>query len=93
MPPHPEEDGEEGSKRAEERDSKVVEVHGAKTSAVVGGLRLYSHYELTVAAFNSKGEGPRSKAFHVSTPEGGGSQKPLFFRVCSSQALTFCVST
>lgn len=90
MPPHPEEDGEEGSEQAEE--SKVVQVHGTKTSAVVSGLRLYSRYELSVAAFNSKGDGPRSKPFYLSTPEGGESRRSLFFRVRSSQALTLCVS-
>lgn len=49
----------------------MVEVDGAKTSAEVTGLRLYSRYELSVTAFNSKGEGPHSQPHHFSTPEGG----------------------
>uniref|UniRef100_A0A3P8PDA1 Neural cell adhesion molecule L1 n=1 Tax=Astatotilapia calliptera TaxID=8154 RepID=A0A3P8PDA1_ASTCA len=41
-----------------------------KTSAEVTGLRLFSEYELTVTAFNSKGESPRSPPHHFHTPEG-----------------------
>uniref|UniRef100_A0A3B4VMQ7 Neural cell adhesion molecule L1.1-like n=1 Tax=Seriola dumerili TaxID=41447 RepID=A0A3B4VMQ7_SERDU len=33
-------------------------------------LQLFSRYELTVTAFNSKGEGPHSAPHHFSTPEG-----------------------
>lgn len=58
-----------GKGRGEE--SKVVEVHGMKTSEEVTGLRLYSQYELSITAFNSKGEGPHSEPHHFSTPEGG----------------------
>lgn len=46
-------------------------VHGMKTSEEVMGLRLHSRYELSVSAFNSKGEGPHSPLHHFSTPEGG----------------------
>uniref|UniRef100_A0A3B4VMP3 Neural cell adhesion molecule L1.1-like n=1 Tax=Seriola dumerili TaxID=41447 RepID=A0A3B4VMP3_SERDU len=41
-----------------------------KTSEDVLGLQLFSRYELTVTAFNSKGEGPHSAPHHFSTPEG-----------------------
>uniref|UniRef100_A0A3B4FB05 Neural cell adhesion molecule L1.1-like n=1 Tax=Pundamilia nyererei TaxID=303518 RepID=A0A3B4FB05_9CICH len=41
-----------------------------KTSAEVTGLRLFSEYELTITAFNSKGESPRSPPHHFHTPEG-----------------------
>ncbi|XP_034027935.1 neural cell adhesion molecule L1.1-like isoform X2 [Thalassophryne amazonica] len=51
-------------------EDKVVVVHGNKTSAEVTGLRLYSRYELSVTAFNSKGEGPRCQPEVFSTPEG-----------------------
>uniref|UniRef100_A0A3B4X7A8 Neural cell adhesion molecule L1.1-like n=1 Tax=Seriola lalandi dorsalis TaxID=1841481 RepID=A0A3B4X7A8_SERLL len=39
-------------------------------SSVVGPLQLFSRYELTVTAFNSKGEGPHSAPHRFSTPEG-----------------------
>ncbi|XP_038165165.1 neural cell adhesion molecule L1.1-like isoform X3 [Cyprinodon tularosa] len=51
-------------------DSRVVHVHGAKTSAEVTDLRLFSHYELKLTAFNSKGESPPSPPAHFNTPEG-----------------------
>lgn len=70
---HREEGGEErseqGREQAEER--RVVVVRGNKTLAEATGLRLFSRYELTVTAFNSKGEGPHSDPHHFSTPEGG----------------------
>lgn len=53
------------------RDNRVVVVHGAKTSGEVTGLHLYSRYELSVTAFNSKGEGPHSPTHYFNTPEGG----------------------
>lgn len=52
------------------RDSRMEVVHGAKTSGEVTGLRLYSRYEVSVTAFNSKGDGPHSSPHHFSTPEG-----------------------
>ncbi|KAK1898048.1 Neural cell adhesion molecule L1, partial [Dissostichus eleginoides] len=60
---------EDKLERVRERDRQVA-VHGMKTSEEVTGLRLYSRYELSVAAFNSKGEGPRSPPHHFSTPQG-----------------------
>uniref|UniRef100_A0A3P9I6N7 Neural cell adhesion molecule L1.1 n=1 Tax=Oryzias latipes TaxID=8090 RepID=A0A3P9I6N7_ORYLA len=36
----------------------------------VDGLRWYWHYELSVTAFNSKGEGPHSPSRRFETPEG-----------------------
>lgn len=64
-----EERNERGKKQAEER--RVVVVRGTQTSAEVTGLRLFSRYELTVTAFNSKGEGPHSDPHRFITPEGG----------------------
>ncbi|CAG6021967.1 unnamed protein product, partial [Menidia menidia] len=52
------------------RDSWEVEVRGPNTSKEVAGLRLFSLYELSVTAFNSKGESPHSRAHHFKTPEG-----------------------
>uniref|UniRef100_A0A8K9X863 Neural cell adhesion molecule L1-like n=1 Tax=Oncorhynchus mykiss TaxID=8022 RepID=A0A8K9X863_ONCMY len=37
---------------------------------VLGGLRPYSHYTLTVTVFNSKGEGPPSETLSFETDEG-----------------------
>nr|XP_020511215.1 neural cell adhesion molecule L1.1-like isoform X2 [Labrus bergylta] len=67
--PHHEEEREE---RLRERhvESRVVEVHGTQTSEEVSGLRLFSRYELTMTAVNSKGEGPNSTPHHFVTPEG-----------------------
>lgn len=69
---HQEREKEERLERGKDRDSenKVVEVRGMKTSKEVTGLRLYSRYELSVTAFNSKGGGPHSLPHHFSTPEG-----------------------
>lgn len=64
-----EEHNEQRKEQAEER--RVVVVRGTQTSAEVTGLRLFSRYELTVTAFNSKGEGPHSDPHRFITPEGG----------------------
>ncbi|XP_047187027.1 neural cell adhesion molecule L1.1-like isoform X2 [Scophthalmus maximus] len=53
-----------------DRESRVVEVRGTRTSEEVTGLRLFSRYEVSVTAFNSKGEGPHSQPHRFSTPEG-----------------------
>ncbi|XP_029690204.1 neural cell adhesion molecule L1-like isoform X2 [Takifugu rubripes] len=63
---HQEEDRDERSKRGKERRLVVVR----ETSAEVTGLRLFSLYELSVTAYNSKGEGPHSDPHRFSTPEG-----------------------
>lgn len=91
MRPHHEEDREERSERGKERDGRVVKVHGTKTSEVVSGLQLYSRYELSVSAFNSKGDGPRSTPLLLSTPEGGESQEP-FLQDASITRADCCVS-
>ncbi|XP_056117307.1 neural cell adhesion molecule L1.1 isoform X2 [Rhinichthys klamathensis goyatoka] len=49
---------------------RMIEVSGHKVEEVVSDLQFYSNYTLTVAPFNSRGEGPHSKAYHFSTPEG-----------------------
>ncbi|KAM3618414.1 uncharacterized protein V6R79_020150 [Siganus canaliculatus] len=56
--------------RDQDDETRVVVVEGKGTSKDVSGLRLYSRYALTVAAFNSKGDGPQSEEHHFSTPEG-----------------------
>lgn len=60
----------EGRSHKDKR-SWVVEVEGTNTSKEVDGLRWYWHYELSVTAFNSKGEGPHSPSRRFETPEGG----------------------
>uniref|UniRef100_A0A8C1Q3V7 L1 cell adhesion molecule, paralog b n=1 Tax=Cyprinus carpio TaxID=7962 RepID=A0A8C1Q3V7_CYPCA len=60
--------------------NRVIVVHGNKVEMVVSDLQFYSNYTLTVAPFNSKGEGPHSKAYHFSTPEGG---KVIFYSAFS----------
>uniref|UniRef100_A0A3B5B4B7 Neural cell adhesion molecule L1 n=1 Tax=Stegastes partitus TaxID=144197 RepID=A0A3B5B4B7_9TELE len=49
---------------------RVVVVWGSKTSEEVTGLRLFSHYQLSLTAFNSKGESPASTPHLFNTPEG-----------------------
>ncbi len=61
--------------------NRVIVVHGNKVETVVSDLQFYSNYTLTVAPFNSKGDGPHSKAYHFSTPEGG---KVTFYSACET---------
>ncbi|KAJ8017335.1 hypothetical protein DPEC_G00016800 [Dallia pectoralis] len=68
-----EEKDREGSVEREmerEKDTSVVEANGNETEVDLTGLKLYSLYELSITAFNSKGEGPHSPKHSFSTPEG-----------------------
>ncbi|XP_045065381.1 neural cell adhesion molecule L1-like isoform X1 [Coregonus clupeaformis] len=49
-----------GRRAREPESSMVVETGANEEKRVLGGLRPYSHYTLTVTVFNSKGEGPPS---------------------------------
>ncbi|CAK6982233.1 neural cell adhesion molecule L1-like, partial [Scomber scombrus] len=81
------EGGAERGKQKEEWRKEVV-VHGMKTSAEVTGLLLFSLYELTVSAFNRKGDSPPSPAFSFSTPEGvPGPPASLWFESPSEKSL------
>ncbi|XP_071314832.1 neural cell adhesion molecule L1.1-like isoform X2 [Trachinotus anak] len=72
-----------------DRERRVVVVHGDRTSHVVTALRLFSRYELSVTAFNSKGEGPHSPPHHFSTPEGApGPPASLRFDSPTEKSLT-----
>ncbi|GAA6071489.1 neural cell adhesion molecule L1.1 isoform X1, partial [Tachysurus ichikawai] len=51
----------------EERQVIVVE---GKEEATVRGLEFYSDYELSITAYNSKGEGPPSSPSYFETSEG-----------------------
>ncbi|XP_017343334.1 neural cell adhesion molecule L1.2 isoform X2 [Ictalurus punctatus] len=48
----------------------VVTTRANEEKKVLGGLRPYSSYSLTVSVFNSKGDGPESEARPFHTPEG-----------------------
>ncbi|CAL8234092.1 unnamed protein product, partial [Arctogadus glacialis] len=63
-------DGGEAARGDGAGEVTVVMVDGNKTSEEVTGLRFYSQYELSVSAFNSKGESPASTPHSFSTPEG-----------------------
>ncbi|TDH11103.1 hypothetical protein EPR50_G00082370 [Perca flavescens] len=87
---HKERQKEERSERGMDRnrESRVMVVHGTKTSEEVSGLQLFSRYELYVTAFNSKGEGPPSSPHHFSTPEGApGPPASLSFESPSDKSL------
>uniref|UniRef100_A0A671P864 Neural cell adhesion molecule L1 n=1 Tax=Sinocyclocheilus anshuiensis TaxID=1608454 RepID=A0A671P864_9TELE len=60
---------------------REIEVYGNKVETVVSNLQFYSDYTLTVAAFNSRGEGPLSIEYHFTTPEGG---KVTFNSACEN---------
>uniref|UniRef100_A0A3Q1ENK4 Neural cell adhesion molecule L1.1-like n=1 Tax=Acanthochromis polyacanthus TaxID=80966 RepID=A0A3Q1ENK4_9TELE len=60
-----------GRDRDRDHDPVRVEVvWGNRTSAEVTELKLFSQYELSVTAFNSKGESPASTPHLFITPEG-----------------------
>ncbi|XP_051516368.1 neural cell adhesion molecule L1.1 [Myxocyprinus asiaticus] len=62
--------GKRGLDRQQDDERRVIKVYGQKEEEVVSGLQFYSDYTVTVAAFNSRGEGPHSQPHHFSTPEG-----------------------
>ncbi|XP_052449660.1 neural cell adhesion molecule L1.1 isoform X1 [Carassius gibelio] len=66
--------------------NRVIVANGNKEEMVVSDLHFHSNYTLTVAPFNSKGEGPHSKAYHFSTPEGA--PGPLSFLTFESPSET-----
>lgn len=49
----------------------VVQSGASEEKKLISNLRPYSHYDLAVSAFNSKGEGPLSETLSFMTPEGG----------------------
>lgn len=48
----------------------VVETGASEEKKVINDLRPYSHYDLAVTVFNSKGEGPPSETVSFNTEEG-----------------------
>lgn len=64
------------ARRAREPESTVVVQTGAsEEKKLISNLQPYSHYDLAVSVFNSKGEGPLSETLLFTTPEGGENEK------------------
>lgn len=64
--------GRHQNSRAQEPENIVVVQTGAsEEKKLISNLRPYSHYDLAISAFNSKGEGPLSEKLPFMTPEGG----------------------
>ncbi|XP_062282916.1 neural cell adhesion molecule L1.2 [Scomber scombrus] len=59
-----------GRRAREPEPSMVVETGANEERKVIGDLRPFSHYDLAVRVFNSKGEGPLSEALSFKTDEG-----------------------
>uniref|UniRef100_A0A672I8F4 Neural cell adhesion molecule L1.1 n=1 Tax=Salarias fasciatus TaxID=181472 RepID=A0A672I8F4_SALFA len=51
-------------------DSRVEVVGGSQTWSELTGLRLFSRYQVSMTAFNSRGESPPSPPHYFLTPEG-----------------------
>ncbi|XP_042347416.1 neural cell adhesion molecule L1.2 isoform X3 [Plectropomus leopardus] len=63
--------GHHQGRRSKEPESTMVVATGAsEEKKVISGLRPYSHYDLAVMVFNSKGEGPPSETLSFNTQEG-----------------------
>lgn len=67
--------GKQQSRRSKESENTVVIETGANEEKLITDLRPYSHYDLAVTVFNSKGEGPPSEAVPFVTDEGGKNEK------------------
>lgn len=64
--------GSHQTQKAREPESTVVIETGAnEEKKLINSLRPYSHYDLAVTVFNSKGEGPPSETLSLQTHEGG----------------------
>lgn len=59
-----------GRRSKEAGSTWVIETTANEEKKVINDLRPYSHYDLTVTVFNSKGEGPPSDTVPFSTDEG-----------------------
>ncbi|XP_029011414.1 neural cell adhesion molecule L1.2 isoform X2 [Betta splendens] len=63
-------DHHRGRRTAESKTPVVVETGPNEEKKVIGGLKPYSHYTVTIKAFNSKGEGPPADPVTFNTDEG-----------------------
>ncbi|XP_029361808.1 neural cell adhesion molecule L1.2 isoform X1 [Echeneis naucrates] len=59
-----------GLRAKESEETKVVETGPNEERRVISDLRPYSHYNLAMTVFNSKGEGPASETLEFKTHEG-----------------------
>lgn len=59
-----------GRRTREPAATWVVETGASEEKKVINDLRPYSHYDLAVTVFNSKGEGPPSETVPFNTDEG-----------------------
>lgn len=53
----------------------VLSFPGRRNWAIVPNLHPFSEYQLRVAAYNTKGDGPESSTISFYTPEGGKSKQ------------------
>lgn len=75
--------GHHRRRRAREPETTVVVETGAnEEKKVISDLRPYSHYDLAVTVFNSKGEGPPSETIPFKTNEGGEKWGEVIDKVC-----------
>lgn len=59
------------SRRAKDPSNTLVIEAGTSEEKLISDLRPFSHYEVAVTVFNSKGEGPLSEPRSFTTEEGG----------------------
>lgn len=59
------------AQKTREPETVVVDTGASEEKKIINNLRPFSHYDLAVTVFNSKGEGPFSKAMSFQTSEGG----------------------
>lgn len=77
------------TRRAREPESTVVVQTGAsEEKKLISNLQPYSHYDLAVSVFNSKGEGPLSETLLFMTPEGGEKEEKERKRQLQMQMMT-----
>ncbi|KAM4737433.1 neural cell adhesion molecule L1.2 isoform 2-T2 [Anableps anableps] len=63
--------GHHRTRRSREAETTVMEETGPnEVKKVISNLRPYSHYVLSIAVFNKKGEGPHSEPLPFDTEEG-----------------------
>lgn len=65
------------SRRAKDPSSTLVIEVGTSEEKLISDLRPFSHYEVAVTVFNSKGQGPLSEPRSFTTEEGGKMERHL----------------
>ncbi|KAM8930742.1 neural cell adhesion molecule L1-like protein [Pelodytes ibericus] len=72
-------------------EHRVLVFPGPREWGMVPGLSPFSEYKVSVAAYNTQGDGPASPPFTFQTPEGV-PDHPRFLRVISSDKNSFALS-